>query len=326
MRSGFWAGLFFLGILGCLIWEPGCGSGGGIAPTPSIKSVAVSPAPTSVEEGKTATFTATVAGTGNYSSAVSWSASAGTITAAGVFTAPNAPGTVTVKATSTQDSTKLGSASVTVVTPLAVSVSPATATVKTDGTVALAATITGGTGKATVAWTVVGGGTVAPASGLTTTYTAPATAPSPTTIVITATATDSTGSATATVSITVQRVITISTNLSLNLTNNGIHSDYGTGVPVQIDCTGCQTGDTLNVLETTIPYAGVPWTGILNFTGIAFIPGLIKIWATGADGAVSNNIYFTFNGGSMIGYTDPSTGKMYYYNSGGGSPSTPGTI
>jgi hypothetical protein len=55
-----------------------------------------------------------VAGTGDFNAAVNWSASAGTISAQGVFTAPNAAGPVTVTATSAPDSTKSGAATVTV--------------------------------------------------------------------------------------------------------------------------------------------------------------------------------------------------------------------
>ena len=47
-------------------------------------------------------------GTGNFSSAVTWSASAGTVNAAGLFTAPASAGTVTVTATSVQDTTQSG--------------------------------------------------------------------------------------------------------------------------------------------------------------------------------------------------------------------------
>jgi hypothetical protein len=54
-----------------------------------------------------------VSGTGSYSSAVSWSATGGTVTSAGVFT-PSGTGTAAITATSTQDTTKSGSSSVVV--------------------------------------------------------------------------------------------------------------------------------------------------------------------------------------------------------------------
>jgi hypothetical protein len=54
-----------------------------------------------------------VNGTGSYSSAVTWSATGGSITTAGLFT-PSGTGTANITATSTQDSTKSGSTSVVV--------------------------------------------------------------------------------------------------------------------------------------------------------------------------------------------------------------------
>ncbi len=53
-------------------------------------------------------------GTGSYSSAVTWSSTGGTITPSGLLTAPATSGDVTVSATSTQDTTKSGEATVTV--------------------------------------------------------------------------------------------------------------------------------------------------------------------------------------------------------------------
>lgn len=105
--------LSFFGFL-CLVC---CGGGSGsesIPPTsPAITSVSASCTPASIQTGQTSQCSATVAGTGDYSSAVTWSATNGTITATGVFT-PTAAGTATINATSTQDSTKSGSAAVTV--------------------------------------------------------------------------------------------------------------------------------------------------------------------------------------------------------------------
>lgn len=283
----------------------------------------------------TATFTAAVAGTGNYSSAVTWSASAGTITATGVFTAPNAPDTtVTVTATSTQDSTKSGSASVKVFAPLAVSVALSAATVNTGAAITLSATVTGGTGSATVAWSAQTG-TFNPTTGLTSTYTAPAAVPNPATVTITATATDSSGSAVGTAAVTVaavQRTVTISLDPSIDLPENEIYSDYGTVLIATIDCVGCEVGDTLNAqsqngLVITDPYVpGYHWVEGLNSVGGAFIPGPIKMWVTGADNPVTNTLRFTFDGGSLAGWQDPVTGEMYYYYGGDGSPASPSTI
>jgi len=77
-------------------------------------SIAVTVAPTTanVQVGKTQQFTATVTGTTNLG--VNWTATAGTISATGLFTAPTTTGLVTVTASSVADTTKSASASVTV--------------------------------------------------------------------------------------------------------------------------------------------------------------------------------------------------------------------
>jgi uncharacterized protein (TIGR03437 family) len=97
----------------------GGGSGGSTAPpqSPTITSVAASCTPASVQVGETSQCSATVSGTGNYSSGVSWSAVSGTVSSAGVYTAPAtmpAAGSDVVTAKSTEDSTKSGMFTITV--------------------------------------------------------------------------------------------------------------------------------------------------------------------------------------------------------------------
>ncbi len=86
---------------------------------PTIDSVVVSPASTTLVSGETQQFTAAVMGTGNYNSAVTWSATGGTISADGLFTAPtvSAVTVFTVTATSEEDTTKFGTATATVNSP-----------------------------------------------------------------------------------------------------------------------------------------------------------------------------------------------------------------
>jgi hypothetical protein len=83
---------------------------------PTITGVTVS-GPGTLAEGATAQFNAKVTGTGSFSSAVTWSASAGTISQTGLLTAPSAIETVTVTATSVEDTTKFGSQPVAVSSP-----------------------------------------------------------------------------------------------------------------------------------------------------------------------------------------------------------------
>jgi N-acetylneuraminic acid mutarotase len=92
----------------------GCGGGGSTTPPmPTITSVTVACSPASIVTTQTSNCTATVQGTGSYSSAVTWGATDGAITPSGVFT-PAATGTATMTATSTQDTEKSGTATVTV--------------------------------------------------------------------------------------------------------------------------------------------------------------------------------------------------------------------
>lgn len=83
-----------------------------VAPTPTVTSVTVSPGTAT----DSATFTATVNGTNSPSQGVTWTASAGSISSSGVFTAPaktSSVQTITITARSTFDTTKSGTATVT---------------------------------------------------------------------------------------------------------------------------------------------------------------------------------------------------------------------
>ncbi|HEX6773370.1 MAG TPA: alkaline phosphatase family protein, partial [Acidobacteriaceae bacterium] len=83
-------------------------------PGSTITSVKAACSPSTIDVGATAQCAATVTGTGSYSSAVAWTASAGAINAAGLFTAPATAGSAIITATSVQDPTKSGTATVTV--------------------------------------------------------------------------------------------------------------------------------------------------------------------------------------------------------------------
>jgi hypothetical protein len=159
-------------------------------------TVAVSPASAYVELGAAKVFASTVSGSAN--SAVTWSVNGfiggtpgvGTITPAGVYTAPEimpASATVAIRATSSANATAYAQAVVTLTPPPAtVSVTPATATVLVGSSRSFSATVTGNANTA-VTWSVngvVGGsatvGTVTPAG----VYAAPAAPPSSTPVTI----------------------------------------------------------------------------------------------------------------------------------------------
>jgi phospholipase C len=68
-----------------------------------------------IATGGTSQCSANVQGTGSFSSAVTWSVSGGgTMSASGLYTAPSSATSATVKATSAEDSSKSGTASITV--------------------------------------------------------------------------------------------------------------------------------------------------------------------------------------------------------------------
>ena len=118
--------LLSLSFLGSLSFA-GCGVSGKVAgttppPTPAITSVSVSCAAASLQTGQTSQCAATVSGTGAYSSSVTWSAVSGTVSSSGLYTAPSAvpaAGSDNVKAISTEDSTKLGTAKISITAPAA---------------------------------------------------------------------------------------------------------------------------------------------------------------------------------------------------------------
>lgn len=141
------------GILAVLVVFCGCGGGGGGnngggggTSTPTITSVTVACSSPTVPTGQTNQCSATVSGTGSYSSTVAWSvngttggnATAGTVSTSGLYSAPSAvptPYTVSVTATSAADATKSASFSLIVAGTIATLTQPITAA--SGGTITL---------------------------------------------------------------------------------------------------------------------------------------------------------------------------------------------
>ena len=119
-------------------------------------SVTVSPNPVTVTQGAMQQFTAMVTAT---NPAVTWAIqeapAGGSITSAGLYTAPQAAGTYHVIATSVADITKNGNATITV-PPVAISISPTMDTLGPKGLRTFGATVTGTTNTA-VTWTIMEG-------------------------------------------------------------------------------------------------------------------------------------------------------------------------
>lgn len=219
MIRGLHSNLLALG-LGALLVASGCGGGGGDIPPPPPPppSVNITISPTTAQPflGQTQQFTATVTGTTN--TAVTWSvngitggsATVGSVSATGLYTAPQilpSPATVSVTATSQEEPTKSASAQVTIRSDVAITATPPTAIAELGATQQFTGTITGsGSPNTSITWSVNGGGggsttfgTIS-ATGL---YAAPRIFPSPATLTITATSVaDSSKSASSTVTVT----------------------------------------------------------------------------------------------------------------------------
>ncbi len=229
-KATFWIwSLLLLSLAGCTLSSN---------PPPTF-SLTLTPNSTSLTTNGSLQFRATVSGASN--TAVTWSATLGTITSSGMYTAPGTPGTYTVTATSATDSAKSASATVTVTAPatVSVSVSPASAALVTGGRQQFTATVSG-TSNTSVTWTATAG-TISSA-GL---YTAPATAGS-----YTATATsvaDTTKSASASISVAVamQHQATLSWTASNSpVTGYNVYRGTQAGGPYTLLNAGIVTADT----------------------------------------------------------------------------------
>ena len=203
-----------------LIALAGCGfAGSPPGPPPPTVTVTIQPTSASLFLGQTQTFLATVIGSTNTN--VTWqvngvvggTASAGTISSAGLFIAPAilpSGASATVTAVSQANPKDSASANVTLQDNIDVSVLPASATLATGAAQVFTATITGtGSPSTAVTWSVngiAGGnstfGTVVANGSASAVYTAPTQPPTPATLNVTATSVaDTSKSANASVTI-----------------------------------------------------------------------------------------------------------------------------
>jgi parallel beta-helix repeat protein len=184
----------------------GCAGGGGSSSPPQSVTVKVSSSGSSVLLGNTQQLTATLTGTSN--TAATWSvngisggnATVGTISSAGLYTAPNDlpnPASVTIQATSQADSSKSGSVALMIISDIGVTVATnpsGMSSVNPEEVVQVIATVTSaGHPDTNVTWAVNGVpsgnstlGTIAATGTDAALYTAPVTAPNPSSVTITA--------------------------------------------------------------------------------------------------------------------------------------------
>jgi len=150
------------------VWSIGCGSAGSSPPPPPPPSIQVTVTPTanSVLLGGQAAFSAIVINTTD--TAVNWSvngipsgnAALGTITSAGVYTAPldlPSPVTVQVTATSHADSTKSASSSVTITSDISLGLTPSSSSIELGAAQSFQATInSSGHPDTSIRWSLSG--------------------------------------------------------------------------------------------------------------------------------------------------------------------------
>ena len=207
-----------------------------------VSSVSVIPNPVSININATQQFSYGVNYTGSCTGTVTWSVTGGgSINSSGLYTAPgSATSGIVVTATSTDNGSIFGSASVTVTNSggtcivSSVTTTPSSATIAVSSTQQFAASVTyTGSCVGTVTWGVTGGGSIN-SSGL---YTAPSFAT--TGIIITATSTDNvaiSGTAIATVTSTVSSC-TLNTAIGIYTLCNQWLTDLTGGASLSISAT-----------------------------------------------------------------------------------------
>ena len=228
-------------------------------------TTSVSPGNTTLRAGQTQQFTATVTGAANTGVAWSVSPAVGSISTGGLYSAPAALGsqqTVTVTATSVADTSKKATASVTVVPPVQVTVSPSTASLAPSGTQQFTAVVTGTTNTA-LTWSVngtTGGNSTVGTVSNTGLYAGPASLPSPLSVTVTATsAQDPTKSATANVTVTPSVTVTVSPGTA----------SLGTGQTQQFSAT------VAGSLNTSVSWSVNPAVGTISSGGLYSAPAAL---------------------------------------------------
>ncbi len=231
-------------------------------------SITISPTTATVPTGGKQQFLATLNGTSN--NGITWSVSGsgcsgsacGVVSSSGLYTAPNtipSPAQVTVKVTSAADTTKFATATVTIVAPVAVKISPATVDVAAGNTQQFTTTVTG-TSNTSVTWSIAGTGCSGASCGTISSaglYTAPATLPSPPEVTVTATSVaNSSKSATATVTIIPAVAVSVSPATVQVVTRNQqqftatVTGSQNTAVTWSLSGAGC-AGATCGAITST---------------------------------------------------------------------------
>ncbi len=239
---------------------------------PTITSVTASCAPSSISVNQTTQCSGVVYGTGNFSTQGFWSivSGGGSISGAGVYTAPSSATTSVIRVTSAADATKYGNTTVTPVTVAAptvtgVTVSCAPTSVQVNQTAQCSATVNGtGSPSQSVNWALTAGGGSVNASGL---YIAPSTLPSPATASIRATSVqDGTKFGTGSVTTTAPSGFAQSSaNVFLDVSGSGWFLENWTGVTSNPTSPAAYHGDNSVEVKTTTQWGRVQFTSWANY-------------------------------------------------------------
>jgi hypothetical protein len=294
----------------------GCGGGG--------VSVSISPTTATVPPGQSQQFTANVSNASDSSvtwqvnSVVGGNSTVGTITTAGLYTAPTTiPGSaITVTAVPAADTTKTANATVTIANP--VSVSPSNVLVAVAATQQFTASVNINNNTNTnVTWQVngVGGGNstygTIGTGGL---YTAPSTVPANATVTITAISeADNTKTGTATVQITPPTLVIAPTGLTLAGGSQQVFTATSLQNPVtpswSVTCASQTASDCGTITSDgvyTAPLAPPPGGTVVvsaSMPGGSALPANTTVTIQISEGIIAGTYVFGFNSDSVTGFS-----------------------
>jgi hypothetical protein len=315
----------------------GCGGGGAGSvappppPPPSI-SISVAPSAGTVLLGETLNFAAIVSNTSNLS--VTWSvngvsggsAQSGTITAAGVYTAPAdlpASGSVQITATSVADTSKSASASVSVTSDISVSLSPNAASVELGAAQSFQAAVKSqGLPDPTIRWSLSGASCPNSCGTLSSngTYTAPQILPGSATVSVIATsAADPSKQSAVSVTITSHFTLQLAAPVSLAPATSGSivatltpvpGSNPSTALSWAVAGSGC-TGGTCGTLNVTTSQSagGAPMANTALYTAPVTPPQPDSVLVTvtpQADPTKQAQANITIQSGASISISPPT--------------------
>ena len=230
-------------------------------------SVAVNPTSPALAATQSQQFSASVTG-GSGNTAVTWSLSptVGTLSNTGLYSAPATIATqqtVTVTATSVADPTKSASATITLRTPVSVTLNPTSASLAATQSQQFSASVTGGSGNTAVTWSLSPTVGTLSNTGL---YSAPATIATQQTVTVTATSVaDPTKSASATIT------LRIPVSVAVNPTSTALAATQSQQFSASV------TGGSGN---TAVTWSLSPTVGTLSNTGLYSAPATIATQQT----------------------------------------------